>query len=282
MKYAYATTVLVSFVLTGTALADDCAKACNSARDACLAKPDAKPASCASEYASCLGFDPSEKELHVEPTSCKKGGLEGGQCLPRCEEAKNKCLTRPGSNKSTCSSDYGACKASCSGKTDGKKGNANGNEDNANGNKGNANGNKGAQCLPRCEEKKNECLTTGSNKSTCVSDHDTCKTNCSGKTNEDKGNTEEDKGDAEENKGNTEENKEGECTPTCEETKIRCLAAPGSNKSTCVSECESCKTLCSSNTVGPNVDGQPPVYVAAGGRVQPLMALLAIVAMAVL
>ncbi|KAF4951707.1 hypothetical protein FSARC_12830 [Fusarium sarcochroum] len=56
---------------TATApVSDDCVKKCNDAHDKCQTAPDANQASCAAEYAQCLGYNPYEGGSLVPPTAC--------------------------------------------------------------------------------------------------------------------------------------------------------------------------------------------------------------------
>ncbi|GES65807.1 putative cell wall glycoprotein [Aspergillus terreus] len=51
---------------------DACAEACNDAHNKCVTKPGANMAYCASEYASCLGYNPYNQDPFVTPTACAK------------------------------------------------------------------------------------------------------------------------------------------------------------------------------------------------------------------
>ncbi|KAJ4266066.1 hypothetical protein NW762_004039 [Fusarium torreyae] len=56
---------------TATApVSDDCVKKCNDAHDKCQTAPDANQATCAAEYAQCLGYNPYESGSLVPPTAC--------------------------------------------------------------------------------------------------------------------------------------------------------------------------------------------------------------------
>ncbi|KAF5231655.1 hypothetical protein FANTH_13323 [Fusarium anthophilum] len=57
---------------TETAKAGDCLEKCNKAHDACNVAPDANHATCAAEWAECLGYNPYDGPggSLVEPTAC--------------------------------------------------------------------------------------------------------------------------------------------------------------------------------------------------------------------
>ncbi|KAG5793007.1 hypothetical protein H9Q69_007926 [Fusarium xylarioides] len=54
-----------------TPIATDCVAKCNKAHDECRTKPDANQATCAAEYANCLGYNPYDNGGSlVTPTAC--------------------------------------------------------------------------------------------------------------------------------------------------------------------------------------------------------------------
>lgn len=75
-------------VLASTALAGDiqardaCSDACSNAYDTCRTKPDANRASCAADYAGCLGYNPFESGSLVAPTACAGGSIMSTMAAP--------------------------------------------------------------------------------------------------------------------------------------------------------------------------------------------------------
>ncbi|KAF5681409.1 surface protein SP1 [Fusarium denticulatum] len=61
-----------SATATASAHAGDCLEKCNKAHDACNVAPDANHATCAAEWAECLGYNPYDGPggSLVEPTAC--------------------------------------------------------------------------------------------------------------------------------------------------------------------------------------------------------------------
>ncbi|KAM0227590.1 hypothetical protein ACHAPO_011385 [Fusarium lateritium] len=53
--------------------AKDCAEMCSDKFDECRVAPNANMATCAAEYAACLGYNPWESGKFVEPKSCHEG-----------------------------------------------------------------------------------------------------------------------------------------------------------------------------------------------------------------
>ncbi|KAL6696257.1 hypothetical protein J3F84DRAFT_373532 [Trichoderma pleuroticola] len=111
--------VITAFI--ASALADysggtpeECAVKCTTAHDACLVKPDANRAECASEYAACLGYNPYEGGF-VVPTACSKTTTaaptqtKAPQDECKCYDEYNKCRSAPGANMSYCASQYAGC-----------------------------------------------------------------------------------------------------------------------------------------------------------------------------
>ncbi|KAJ4861106.1 hypothetical protein T069G_06094 [Trichoderma breve] len=96
---------------------EECAVKCTTAHDACLVKPDANRAECASEYAACLGYNPYEGSF-VNPTACSKTATATtaaptktktpeDEC--KCYDEYNMCRSAPGANMSYCASQYAGC-----------------------------------------------------------------------------------------------------------------------------------------------------------------------------
>ncbi|KAL6834147.1 hypothetical protein J3E69DRAFT_376990 [Trichoderma sp. SZMC 28015] len=96
---------------------EECAVKCTTAHDACLVKPDANRAECASEYAACLGYNPYEGTF-VNPTACSKTATATtaaptqtktpeDEC--KCYDEYNQCRSAPGANMSYCASQYAGC-----------------------------------------------------------------------------------------------------------------------------------------------------------------------------
>ncbi|PFH60736.1 hypothetical protein XA68_10444 [Ophiocordyceps unilateralis] len=147
MKYAY---TVMSLVLAVPALADNCAYKCIESYNSCQSKSGANMAQCASEYASCLGYNPFSGNTYTTPTACSQGMAPtpyppkpyptpssesypspypnpspyskpapyptpaGNQdCAKSCEEKFYACRNRYGTNIATCSSEKAACMASC-------------------------------------------------------------------------------------------------------------------------------------------------------------------------
>lgn len=114
MKYAY-TAALMSFVLATGSLADDCAKSCNSAFDACEAVPGADFVACAKKHANCLGFDPYTATKFDTPTACAKGPTKPtgaavpDECCKKCTAEHEACKGAPGADKAACEKKYSDC-----------------------------------------------------------------------------------------------------------------------------------------------------------------------------
>lgn len=64
-----------------------CLTACNTAYDACRSKPDANRASCAADYAGCLGYNPFESGSLVAPTACAGGPVMSSAAAPNATRA---------------------------------------------------------------------------------------------------------------------------------------------------------------------------------------------------
>ncbi|RMJ20246.1 hypothetical protein CDV36_000066 [Fusarium kuroshium] len=79
---------------------DPCLADCNAKHDACNSAPGANHASCASDYANCLGYNPYAGTGFVEPTACSKSmtTVPG----PKKTESPEVCCV-------TCTTTYKAC-----------------------------------------------------------------------------------------------------------------------------------------------------------------------------
>ena len=120
MKYSYAFTGLLTIAFSAPALADDCSKACGEAHDTCAAQPGANLSTCASEYASCLGYNPYDPSF-VEPTACSKTTATSvatttptstgtaDACAADCITKHEQCQTKPGANMAVCANDFAEC-----------------------------------------------------------------------------------------------------------------------------------------------------------------------------
>ncbi|EGR44109.1 uncharacterized protein TRIREDRAFT_124277 [Trichoderma reesei QM6a] len=124
---------------------EECAAKCSEAHDACATKPEANMAECASEFASCLGYNPFVNGDLVQPTACspqapsssspsssasagapwhtkspsssssssshhhheEEEDGEKDEC--KCYDEYNRCRAAPGANLSFCASNYAEC-----------------------------------------------------------------------------------------------------------------------------------------------------------------------------
>ncbi|KAH0499300.1 hypothetical protein TgHK011_006503 [Trichoderma gracile] len=121
---------------------EECAAECSSAHDACAIKPDADMAQCASDFASCLGYNPFRNGELVQPTACSSSRetpsspsssssapwhtkspsshhhehkehedgdekKDDDEC--KCYDEYNRCRAAPGANMSFCASNYAEC-----------------------------------------------------------------------------------------------------------------------------------------------------------------------------
>ncbi|CAG1996031.1 unnamed protein product [Fusarium graminearum] len=91
----------------------DCLNDCNNKYDKCRTAPGANMATCASEYAGCLGYNPFEGGSLVAPTACsdKAEPTQSGtdECVKECNSDYDKCRTAPDANMSTCAAQYSQC-----------------------------------------------------------------------------------------------------------------------------------------------------------------------------
>ncbi|KAK1240902.1 hypothetical protein MKX07_006335 [Trichoderma sp. CBMAI-0711] len=121
---------------------EECAAKCSEAHDACATKPEANMAECASEFASCLGYNPFVNGDLVQPTACSpqapssspsssassagaapwhtkspsspshhhhEDEEDGEKDECKCYDEYNRCRAAPGANMSFCASNYAEC-----------------------------------------------------------------------------------------------------------------------------------------------------------------------------
>ncbi|KJZ75467.1 hypothetical protein HIM_05163 [Hirsutella minnesotensis 3608] len=116
MRYTLTAAAVMGFALTASA-ADACIEECNRARYACLSQPDAHHPTCASNYATCIGYNPYGGEGFVEPTACSKApeptvyrrAEDVDECAKKCSVEYNVCRGKPNAHRPTCASDYASC-----------------------------------------------------------------------------------------------------------------------------------------------------------------------------
>lgn len=116
-------TLSILAVLASTALAGDiqardaCVDACNKAWDTCRTKPDANHASCAADFAGCVGYNPFESGSLVPPTTCvvttsstpAPSAPPASPCVTACNNAYDTCRSKSDANRASCASDYAGC-----------------------------------------------------------------------------------------------------------------------------------------------------------------------------
>ncbi|KAF7915757.1 hypothetical protein EAE99_010008 [Botrytis elliptica] len=112
---------------------DACSNACNTEYNNCRSAPDANRSTCASNYASCLGYSPFDGNGSlVTPTACSSvastpaASAPGSSapapsapapsapagsdaCSNACNTEYNNCRSAPDANRSTCASKYASC-----------------------------------------------------------------------------------------------------------------------------------------------------------------------------
>ncbi|KAF4978217.1 hypothetical protein FZEAL_5378 [Fusarium zealandicum] len=121
MKYSYSFVGLLTVALSSSAAADDCSDACSSQHDSCLGAPDANRASCASDYASCLGYNPYVDTGFVAPTACSHttdlptGTRAADVCIQVCDDNHSACMTGAGAVLTVCDVEHTSCRSVCSG-----------------------------------------------------------------------------------------------------------------------------------------------------------------------
>ncbi|KAL1861416.1 hypothetical protein Daus18300_008947 [Diaporthe australafricana] len=114
-------TFSVLAVLASTALAGDiqgrdaCSDACSNAYNTCRSQPDANRASCAANYAGCLGYNPFDGSGSlVTPTACVITATPAppsptSACVTTCNTAYDTCRSKPDANRASCAADYAGC-----------------------------------------------------------------------------------------------------------------------------------------------------------------------------
>ncbi|KAF7892637.1 uncharacterized protein EAF02_000175 [Botrytis sinoallii] len=107
---------------------DACSNACNTEYNNCRSAPDANRSTCASNYASCLGYSPFDGNGSlVMATACSSvastpaASAPGSSapapsapagsdvCSNACNTEYNTCRSAPDANRSTCASKYASC-----------------------------------------------------------------------------------------------------------------------------------------------------------------------------
>ncbi|KAI8243578.1 Clock-controlled protein 6 [Colletotrichum sp. SAR 10_96] len=101
-----------------------CPAACAVSYDKCRGAPDANRASCAAEYAGCLGYSPFGPDGSlVTPTACSAAATTpapaptgaaptapaGNECAQKCAMVYGQCRSDPNANRSTCAANYAGC-----------------------------------------------------------------------------------------------------------------------------------------------------------------------------
>ncbi|KAF7937721.1 uncharacterized protein EAE97_007517 [Botrytis byssoidea] len=106
--------------------ADACSDKCNTQYNTCRSAPDANRSTCASNYASCLGYSPFDSNGSlVAPTACSSvastpaasapgssapaPSTSADACSDKCNTQYNTCRSAPDANRSTCASNYASC-----------------------------------------------------------------------------------------------------------------------------------------------------------------------------
>ncbi|KAF4814436.1 Clock-controlled protein 6 [Colletotrichum siamense] len=102
----------------------ECPAACAVSYDKCRGAPDANRASCAAEYAGCLGYSPFGPDGSlVTPTACSAAATTpapaptgaaptapaGNECAQKCAMVYDQCRSDPNANRSTCAANYAGC-----------------------------------------------------------------------------------------------------------------------------------------------------------------------------
>ncbi|KAG4292373.1 hypothetical protein FPRO06_13626 [Fusarium proliferatum] len=95
---------------------DECLAKCNAAHDKCNTAPDANHATCAAEYAECIGYNPYGGASFVTPTACSHSSkptatetAKADECVMKCDTAHDACNTAPDANHATCAAEYAEC-----------------------------------------------------------------------------------------------------------------------------------------------------------------------------
>ncbi|KAK2604370.1 hypothetical protein N8I77_007308 [Diaporthe amygdali] len=109
--------VLASTAFAGEIQARDaCSDACANAYNTCRSQPDANRASCAANYATCLGYNPFDNSGSlVTPTGCvittatPAPPAPTSACVTACNNAYDTCRSQPDANRAGCAADYAGC-----------------------------------------------------------------------------------------------------------------------------------------------------------------------------
>ncbi|KAF7909059.1 hypothetical protein BELL_1429g00010 [Botrytis elliptica] len=99
---------------------DACSDACNTEYNTCRSAPGANQSTCASNYASCLGYSPYDSNGSlVTPTACSSvasstttqatSSATSDACVSKCNDSYNSCRSAPDANRATCASEYATC-----------------------------------------------------------------------------------------------------------------------------------------------------------------------------
>ncbi|KAF5610763.1 surface protein SP1 [Fusarium subglutinans] len=95
---------------------DACLAKCNAAHDKCNTAPNANHATCAAEYAECIGYNPYGGASYVAPTACSHSSkptaietAKADKCVMKCDKAHDACNTAPNANHAQCSAEYAEC-----------------------------------------------------------------------------------------------------------------------------------------------------------------------------
>ncbi|KAF5869251.1 putative surface protein sp1 protein [Botrytis fragariae] len=100
---------------------DACSDTCNTEYNTCRSAPGANRSTCASNYASCLGYSPYDSNGSlVTPTACSSSvasttassattSATADACVSKCNASYNSCRTGPNANQATCASEYSTC-----------------------------------------------------------------------------------------------------------------------------------------------------------------------------
>lgn len=199
---------LVIAALLGAALAQNqaqnqnqgdahaCARRCTDALNGCRSQPGANQATCQTEYASCLGYNPG---TGVTATACannggggspagsaanQPGGGQPDECAKKCTDAYNGCRTQSGANQATCRASFASClgynppddtPTSCQGQGQGQGGSAWTSSQPATPTAAGAGAVGQEDCLARCNAAMDSCRTQpNANQSFCSSQYASC------------------------------------------------------------------------------------------------------------
>ncbi|OHE99013.1 hypothetical protein CORC01_05703 [Colletotrichum orchidophilum] len=113
---------------TGVPPNPECPAGCAAAYDKCRGAPEANRATCAAEYAGCLGYNPFGPDGSlITPTACSSTPVTptapvttppasastptapASDCPVECAAAYDKCRGAPEANRATCAAQYAGC-----------------------------------------------------------------------------------------------------------------------------------------------------------------------------